>query len=188
MAEPAMPWPHAPKHQLSESGSYFVTASTYLKAHHFRTPQRLEVLQRGLLTITRDFSWELEAWAVFSNHYHFVAHSQSDSGNAGGLSQMLGVLHTRTAGWINQLDKTPGRKIWHNFWETKLTYQKSYLARVNYVHQNAVKHGLAPVANQYRWCSARWFESAASPAMVQSIYRFRTDALTVNDDFAPIVE
>jgi REP element-mobilizing transposase RayT len=59
------------------NGTYFVTAGTYLKAHHFCTPQRLEVLQRGLLTVARDFSWELEAWALFSNHYHFIAHSQS---------------------------------------------------------------------------------------------------------------
>lgn len=160
---------------------------TYLKAHYFRTPQRLEVLQRGLLTVTRDFRWELEAWAVFSNHYHFVAHSQSDSGNAASLSQMLGLLHTRTAGWINRLDKTPERKVWHNFWDTRLTYQKSYLARLNYVHQNAVKHGLALVANQYRWCSASWFESVASPAMVRSIYTFKIDALSVRDDFVPIV-
>jgi putative transposase len=188
MPKLAAPWPHAPKHQLSENGTYFVTAGTFLKAHHFRTPRRLEVLQRGLLVVTRDFCWELEAWAVFSNHYHFIAHSQTDSGNASSLSQMLGVLHTRTAGWLNRLDKTPGRKVWHNFWDTRLTYQKSYLARLNYVHQNAVKHRLVPLANQYRWCSATWFERVASPGMVQSIYRFKTDALSVRDDFVPIVD
>ena len=136
----------------------------------------------------RDFRWELEAWAIFSNRYHFIAHTQGDSANANSLSQMLGVLHARTTGWINRLDKTSGRKVWHNFWDTRLTFQKSYLARLNYVHQNAVKHGLVLVANQYRWCSARWFEGVAAPALVRSIYRFRTDALTVNDDFAPIVE
>jgi len=188
MSKSEAPWPHAPKHHLSQNGTYFVTAGTYLKVHHFRTPQRLEVLQRGLLTVTRDFRWELEAWAIFSNHYHFIAHTQGDSANANSLSQMLGVLHARTTGWINRLDKTSGRKVWHNFWDTRLTFQKSYLARLNYVHQNAVKHGLVLVANQYRWCSARWFEGVAAPALVRSIYRFRTDALTVNDDFAPIVE
>jgi putative transposase len=145
-------------------------------------------LQRGLLSATRDFSWNLEAWAVFSNHYHFVAHAPIDSQDARSLSQMLGMLHTRTAEWINQLDSTPGRNLWHNFWDTKLTYQKSYLARLNYVHQNAVKHGLVPVANQYRWCSARWFEQIASPAIVRSIYRFKIDRLSVRDSFAPILE
>jgi len=188
MPEPAMPWPHAPTHQLSEQGSYFVTAGTYLKAHHFRTPQRLDVLQRGLLSVARNFGWELEAWAVFSNHYPFVAHSPNGSKGANSLSQMLGILHTRTAGWINRLEKTPSRKVWHNFWDTKLTYERSYLARLNYVHQNAVKHGLVPVANQYRWCSASWFEGVASSAMVRSLYRFKTNSVSVKDDFAPIVE
>jgi putative transposase len=188
MPDSATSWPHAPTHQLCENGTYFVTAGTYLKAHHFRTAQRLGVLQRGLLTVARNFGWELEAWAVFSNHYHFVARPPSDSGEASSLSQMLGMLHTRTAGWINSLDNTPDRKVWHNFWDTKLSYEKSYLARLNYVHQNAVKHGLVPVANRYPWCSARWFEGLASPAMVLSIYRFKTDALRVKDDFEPIME
>jgi putative transposase len=184
----ATPWPHAPTHQLSEIGTYFVTAGTYLKEHYFRAPKRLDVLHRGLLTVARDFSWELEAWAVFSNHYHFIARSVSNLDNATNLSQMLGVLHTRTASWVNRLDKTPSRQVWHNFWETKLTYQKSYLARLNYVHQNPVKHGLVPVANQYAWCSAQWFEQAASPAIARSIYVFKTDRVSVNDDFVPMLK
>ncbi|MGH7983728.1 MAG: transposase [Candidatus Udaeobacter sp.] len=183
-----MSWPHAPTHQISESGTYFVTAGTYLKAHYFGARERLDLLQRELLNTAREFSWELEAWAVFSNHYHFVARSPDGTEECGGLSRMLNVLHRRTAICVNQLDKTPGRKVWHNFWDTKLTYQKSYLARLNYVHQNAVRHGLVPVANQYPWCSAAWFEGAASPAMVRSIYRFKSDTLSVRDDFIPIVE
>jgi hypothetical protein len=49
------PWPHAPLHQLSQNGTYFVTAGTYLKQHHFRGRERLRVLHRGLLTVARDF-------------------------------------------------------------------------------------------------------------------------------------
>ena len=101
---------------------------------------------------------------------------------------MLSVLHSLTAEWVNRLDKTPNRKVWHDFWDTKLTYQKSYLARLNYVHQNAVKHGLVLAANQYPWCSAAWFEGVASPAMIRSIYRFKIDALSVKDDFIPVLD
>jgi putative transposase len=187
MPEAPLPWPHAPTHQLSEHGTYIVTAATHLKAHHFRTPERLSVLQRGLLTVARDFGWELEAWAVFSNHYHFIARSPAAVKDASSLSQMLGVLHTRTASWANRLDRTPGRKVWYNFWDTRLTFEKSYLARLNYVHQNPVKHGLVALANQYPWCSARWFECVASPAIVQSIYRFKTDAIKLGDDFDPVM-
>ena len=182
MSKHGIPWPHAPMHQLSENGTYFVTAGTYLKAHHFRGSDRLRVLHRGLRTVAQEYGWLLEAWAVFSNHYHFVAHSPPEASN---LSDMLSVLHVKTAEWVNKLDRTPGRRVWFNYRETRLTYQKSYLARLNYIHQNAVKHGLVPVANQYPWCSARWFERASSPAMAKSIHRFRIDGLQMPDDFEP---
>lgn len=185
MPEPKTPWPHAPAHRLAERGTYFVTASTYKKEHHFAGKRRLEVLHRGLLTVTGQFDWHLEAWAVFSNHYHFIAHSPGNVADASSLGDMLSVLHVKMAGWINGLDKTPARQVWFNFRETRLTHQRSYLARLNYVHQNAVKHGLVPVACQYPWCSAAWFERTASPAMVNSIYRFKTDRLSVADDFEP---
>jgi putative transposase len=171
-------------HQLSQRGTYFVTAGTHLKHHHFRGPQRLRILHRGLLTVARDFDWHLEAWAVFSNHYHFIGHSPAQAADASNLADMLLVLHTKTAGWLNRLDQTPGRKVWFNYRETRLTYQRSYLARLNYVHQNPVKHGLVPVANQYSWCSAAWFERTASAAMVKSIYRFKVDRVIVYDEFA----
>ena len=188
MPPPKTPWPHAPTHQLSERATYFVTAGTYLKQPHFRSRERLAVLHRGLLTVARDLDWQLEAWAVFSNHYHFVGKSPRAEPDATSLSPMLSELHTETAKWINRLDATPGRKVWHNFRETKLTYQKSYLARLNYTHQNAVKHRLVLVANQYPWCSAAWFERTASTVMVKSIYRFGTDRLDVADEFDPAPE
>jgi len=183
MPGPKTAWPHAPTHQLSQRGTYFVTAATYQKAHHFRGAKRLRVLQRGLLTVAAQFGWQLEAWAVFSNHYHFIAHSPADAADATSLSGMLGVLHVKTAGWVNKLEGQPGRQVWHIFWDTRLTQQRSYLARLNYVHQNAVKHGLVPQACQYPWCSAAWFERTASPAMVKAIYRFKTDLISEMDNF-----
>ena len=181
--ERKIPWPHAPTHMLAASGTYFVSAGTYLKAHHFRARQRLEVLHRGLLTVARDFGWSLEAWAVFSNHYNFVGHPPAGEDSAASLSKMLRLLHSETATWINGLDCSPQRRVWHNYWETRLTYMKSYLARLNYVHQNPVKHGLVRVASQYPWCSAGWFERTVSPGQVKTIYSFRVDRVHVDDDF-----
>ena len=173
-------WPHAPVHRISEHGTYIVTAGTLYKQQHFRGKERLDLVESKLLELARNFGWHIEAWAVFANHYHFVAHSRPESAK---LNTFLGTLHTATATVVNQLDGTPSRQVWHNFWETKLTYERSYLARLNYVHQNAVKHGLVRVANQYRWCSAAWFERTATPAQVKTIYLFKIDKLKVLDDF-----
>ena|SRR5437773_2337763 len=181
-------WPHAPLHELSARGTYFLTAGTYQKGHYFRGSARLKVLHRGLLKVTSDFGWHLEAWAVFSNHYHFIAHSPHDEDGAESLSQMLGLLHEKTAKWVNRLENVVGRKVWHNFWETRLKHEKSYLARSNYVHQNPVRHGLVAVANQYPWCSASWFERTARPAQVKTIYGFKTDKLKILDEYDVALE
>jgi len=184
-----VPWPHAPVHRLSATGTYFVTVGTYRKLHHFRDRSRLDVLHRGLLTVARDFGWSLEAWAVFPNHYHFVGHSPVHEDGADNLRAMLGLLHGKTANWINRLDAAPGRQVWHNFRETLLTYEKSYLARLNYVHQNPVKHGLVAVASLYPWCSAAWFERTATSAQVKTIYAFPIDRVNVYDEYdVPSVE
>src|SRR5205807_6258215 len=57
----AMPWPHAPMHQLGSAGVYFVTASTLHQAHHFKGKERLAVLHRGVLKVAANFGWRLEA-------------------------------------------------------------------------------------------------------------------------------
>lgn len=101
---------------------------------------------------------------------------------------MLKVLHVKTSEWVNKLDKSPARQVWFNYRETRLTFQRSYFARLNNVHQNAVKHRLVAVASQYPWCSAAWFERSASRAMVESIYRFKVDQLQVFDPFEPVID
>jgi putative transposase len=71
----------------------------------------------------------------------------------------------------------------YEFWDTHLTFEKSWLARLNSVHQNPVKHRLVPVANQYRWCSAAWFEGNGRSGFVKSVYSIKTDRIKVPDDF-----
>jgi putative transposase len=176
-------WPHAPIHQLAEPGTYFVTAGTYKKNHHFFEKKRLDVLQRGLLKVANDAGWQLEAWAIFPNHYHFVGHSPAGTKDASGLTSMLSRLHRKTARWVNQLDGAIGRQVWHNYRETRLTHETSYLARLNYCHQNAVKHGVVPVASQYPWCSAGWFERTATHAQQKTIYGIKTDKVHVHDEY-----
>jgi putative transposase len=117
---------------------------------------------------------------VFANHYHFVARGNPDSKDLGEFVQRL---HGVSAHDLNELDGVRARPVWFNYWDTKLTIQYSYLARLNYVHQNAVKHKLVPVANQYPWCSAAWFERVASAAQVKTVYGFKIDRVKVADDF-----
>ena len=52
-----------------------VTGATLHKEHIFPTAEKLNLLERELLTLAKQHEWQLEAWAVFVNHYHFIAES-----------------------------------------------------------------------------------------------------------------
>lgn len=160
-----------------------VTTATIGKVHFFRDGGRLDLLQNTLVSLAPKYDWHLEAWAMFSNHYHFVGYTLSSPSR---LNEFLAEFHASTARDLNRLDGEPARRVWHNYWDKQLTYEKSYLARLNYVHQNAVKHGLVRIANKYPWCFAAWFERAARPAQVKTIYGFKIDGVKVADDFEPL--
>lgn len=160
-----------------------MTAGSYGKRHVFRGRKWLGYVHDRLLHWAERYGWRLEAWAVFSNHYHFVGRAPADRTGGESLRGMLGMLHADTAAFVNGLDGHPGRKVWHNYWETLLTFERSYLARLNYVHQNAVRHGLVAAAREYPWCSAAWFERTATPAQVETIYGFKVDAIRIIDDY-----
>jgi putative transposase len=173
-------WPHAPLHQLSEQGAYIVTAGTYRKAHHFGAPDRLQLLHDQLLSLARRHGWHRQAWAVFSNHYHFIASSPDDPSS---LRRFLQHLHSETARAVNRMDHAGDRRVWFTYWDTHLTYERSYLARLQYVHENAVHHGVVRDPAAYEWCSARWFEATANTAFFKVVSSFKTDRLNIRDDF-----
>jgi putative transposase len=157
-----------------------VTAGTYTKAPHLHSSERLDFFLESLFDHAAEFNWSLRAWAVLTNHYHFVAASPSAAET---LSTFLGKLHMQTSKQLNRWDKTPGRKVWFQFWDSRITFERSYLARLNYVHHNPVKHGVCNLAENYRWCSAAWFARNASPAFLKTVRSFKVDQLQIPDDF-----
>lgn len=157
-----------------------VTTGTLYKQPLFKASANRDLIERMMLSMSKQFGWQLEAWVVLANHHHFIARGHQESAD---LREFLQQWHYDSARALNEMEGKPGRKVWYEFWDTRLTSQYSYLARLNYVHQNAVRHGLVAVANQYRWCSAAWFERTASPAQVKTIYSFKADKLKIRDDF-----
>ena len=173
-------WPHSPVHLLGVAGAFIVTAGTYRREPLFRSAKRLTYLCESLLHFAESHDWKLQAWAVFPNHYHFVAMSPE---KAETLRQLIAELHYDTAGRINREDEAGKRKVWFQYWESKLTYQKSYLARLNYVHSNAVHHGLVRRPEEYEWCSAGWFQRKAKRTFYQTVMNFKSDRISVADDY-----
>ena len=157
-----------------------VTAGTYLKQPYLNSPERLDFFLEALFKVASEFQWQLRAWAVLSNHYHLVGESPAEAAT---LRRFMAKLHMTTAKALNEWDQQPGRKVWYQFWESRITFQRSYHARLKYVHFNPAHHGVAQNAENYRWCSASWFKRSATPAFVKTIESYKIDQLNVPDDF-----
>lgn len=156
-----------------------VTAGTYQKHGYFNNPFLLTRLTNLLLNLAESHSWILQAWAIFPNHYHFIAESQKPET----LRRLVRELHSLSALELNRQQNSLGRKVWFQYWESRLTFHRSFLARLNYVHQNPVRHSFVRKANQYKWCSAGWFERKAAPAFLKTVASFPIDRLDIPDDF-----
>jgi putative transposase len=81
------------------------------------------------------------------------------------------------------MDGQPGRKVWFQYWDSRISLERSYFARLNYVHNNPVHHGLADKAENYPWCSAAWFGRNAPASFVATVKSSKADRLRVPDDF-----
>ncbi|MFA5206446.1 MAG: transposase [Lentisphaeria bacterium] len=173
-------WHHAPIHKLCESGTYMVTAGTHNKEDLFNTPEKRDILMAEFFRLASEFQWEPQAWAFMINHYHVVLMSpqQADS-----LSAFIQELHRVTAKQVNEIDETLGRRVWFQYWDKRLTFHESYCARLKYVHENPVHHGVVREAEEYRWGSACWFKQHADSAFQKMIGKFKTDRLNVYDSF-----
>ncbi|MCC6260639.1 MAG: transposase, partial [Anaerolineales bacterium] len=148
--------------------------------HLLSDDQLKEFVLQTLFEKARFLKWNLQAWAVLNNHYHFIAKSLEDSKT---LSKLIQQLHSITAIQINKWDGTPGRQVWFNYWDSCLTYEKSYYARLHYVHINPVKHGVAMNAEDYPYCSYRWFLENGDSKLKEQVFNQPIDKINVKDDF-----
>ncbi len=171
-------WPHAPVHLFVPNAFYIVTASTVYKQRFFDTVAKLTLLQDTLFEVMLAYEFELQAWALFPNHYHVVVRTPEDGAS---LRRVIQRLHSQSARAVNEMDGTPGRRVWFQYWDTCLTYERSYYARLNYVHNNAVKHRLVLAAEDYPFCSAAWFRSLAAPEFRDKVNAAAYDHINVPD-------
>ena len=171
---------HTPSHLLRPQAIYLITGATYKKRSLLNTHDKLAHFQGILFERLLKAGWTLGAWAILSNHYHFIAQAPANPAN---LSSMIRAIHSISGKYINSLDNTPGRRVWYNYWDTCITSEVSYLARLHYVHMNAVKHGIVDNSEDYPFCSYRWFITQANPNFSKRVFSQPFETVNVKDDF-----
>ncbi len=171
---------HAPAHLFLEDSIYFVTAGTNRKENFFITDAMLQGLNQTLFEQVDRYEWQLHAWAIFPNHYHFIARAPR---NPKTLISLIRGLHSIKAKLVNRLNATPKRRIWSNYWDSCITNEGSFLARLQYVHMNAVKHGIVDEPEDYPYYSYAWFMKTAEGALIRAVSDQPFEQIKVIDHF-----
>ena len=173
-------YPHNPPHWFVPNAIYFVTGAILHNEYLISDDMRKEFILQTLFERANLLGWNLAAWAILNNHYHFIAQA---TGDAETLVKLIRQLHSITAIQLNKWDKVSDRQVWSNYWDTCLTYEKSYLARLHYVHLNPVKHGMTEDAMNYPYCSYRWFVKRGDNDLREQVFSQPIDKINILDDF-----
>ncbi len=174
-------WHHSPPHVFIANTNYMVTSGTYQKARLFNTSEKLKMLEDIIFSSLSEYTWTPIAWAIMSNHYHLIVRSPNE--NDTGLGKIFKTIHGRSSINLNKSDNIPGRKIWFEFWDSCLAYENSYYARLKYVMNNPVHHGIVKNAEDYEFCSAGFFKFNADKQIRKRLESYKTGNLKINDNY-----
>ena len=141
--EERRPW-HAPPHFEAGSNVYLLTAACYEHKPLMLISSRRAELVLALSELMEAIHGDLRAWTILPNHYHLVAEVDLSA-----FAARVGRLHNGKSTQWNREDDTPGRKVWHRFADRRIRGERHYFAALNYVHANAVHHGLATTAEEW---------------------------------------
>ncbi|MBW2066283.1 MAG: transposase [Deltaproteobacteria bacterium] len=174
---------HIPPHLFRPKSKYFITGSTYKSRRIIRGGAKDRLLN-SLTTACSAYDWILEDWVILDNHYHIMLEAPE---NPSTLSNLIRDMHKFTALWIKK-HITQSRDlphVFHNYWDTCITYERSYFARLNYIYYNPVKHGYASLPEEYAYGSyrTRFLDARERQHLMAMKERYPFDKVKVKDDF-----
>lgn len=171
---------HNPPHLFLPGRLYFITGATYKKTDFLAPAATKKIFLEQLFFYAHKFGWELRFWSVLNNHYHLIAQAPGETCS---LSKLIHDLHSFSAKGINAKNRAKGARVWWNYWDSCLTYERSYFARINYIHWNCVKHGLAKSPVAYEFSSYPLYLEKNAGEMKEIETRYPWDKIEVMDDF-----
>jgi putative transposase len=172
---------HTPPHLYRPGSKYFITASAYQRRRLFDEEAKKH-LCRSLFKACECRGWKVDDWVILDNHYHVML--SSPDGNCE-FSTLIAECHKFTALFIKKHDPNTQefKHIFSNYWDTCITHERSYFARLNYIYQNPAKHGYVQDAKDYQWGSYADRVRMQREYIERLISDFPCDRVHVEDEY-----
>jgi putative transposase len=147
---------------------YYLTSVTNNRLPVFRTDKFKEISAKALDEARKSADILIFAYVIMPDHYHIITDSSRKPSEV--LRYLNGITARRIINYLKEnkftdsLDKlkqeTKKREYKYSLWEHhpnvfSLTNETTLMQKVNYIHQNSVRGGLAETAEDYLFSSAR---------------------------------
>ncbi len=158
---------HAPPHFRGISGTCLITSACYEHRPIFEAPGDLSWLADQVLDAFSTADLPHPAWIFLPNHYHILVETKDLSI----VSEVLRLLHSRTATAINSRHRQRGRKVWYRFSDRLIRNERHYFATVNYIHYNPIKHGYTDRMSSWPWSSVHGYTETQGKEWLAQTWR-----------------
>jgi len=167
---------HRPPHIYVDNADYFLTMATYEHHSLFDTDEKKWLLKTALDHAVNTSGYFLHGWVILCSHLHVLIRITLGATLPGFVSRITGKSGIE----LNKLDGKPGRRVWYQYWDRCVRNESDFYVRLNYIHQNCVKHGYVDDMSLYLFSSYREYVERHGQKWVDECFRMYPVV-----DFAP---
>jgi putative transposase len=135
---------------VAEGLPHHITQRGNRKMKVFRDDNDREIYLRLLRKFSIEYSLEILAYCLMSNHVHLVAIPEEIQS----LSRTIAQTHMRYSKYFNQKYSESGH-LWHSRFFSCVLDESHTIAAARYIERNPARAGLVSQPRDYRWSSAR---------------------------------
>lgn len=151
-----------------DSPCYYLTSVTHKRLPVFQTDKLKEITVKSLDEARNSHKILIFAYVIMPDHYHIITDSNRKISEV--LRYFNGITAKRVIDYLKENDfhssliklrqETKKRNYKHSLWEHhpnafSINNEKTFLQKVQYIHQNPVRAGLVEKAEDYLYSSVR---------------------------------
>ena len=201
---------HRPLHYYGGQ-VYFLSATCYEGVDMFCTDNKKRILKIKLKEISEEMGINIYGWVILNNHYHLLFHLNNFDESEGvtnaslssmpeaprdtlacvipsskKLSNFIRRLHSITSKNLNEIDNTPGRKVWYQYWDYCVRNEIDFWKHFNYILKNPLKHKLAKNIEEsfkYKFSSNPiWLEKFGFEGLEEGLIRYKVKEVWYDEE------
>lgn len=121
-----------------ENAIYFITCVTSDRIPYFKNDENIEIFKSNMELLNRSFSFELMAYVLLNDHFHFLLQPKNCH-----ISSLIASFKKKITFEFKKRNNLQNSvSLWQRrFWDHIIRNESDFKFHLDYIHYNPVKHG-----------------------------------------------